>query len=115
YTTEQLLPFQRTAEGLAQWLTTTGAIGAVGEPVKLALRGGGNVNGKVLARTKTETEFSWTEENAVIGLKAFSMGPQKVIAVHYVAWEVSSERAKELEQQMERALESLSQALGAMS
>jgi uncharacterized protein YndB with AHSA1/START domain len=112
YSNEQLLRFQRTASGLADWLTTAGAIGAVGEPVTLALRGGGSVNGKVLALSKSETEFSWTEQRAVLALKAFALGSQKMIAVHGCGWGMSSERAKELEQQMERALESLAQALG---
>ena len=113
YVNEELLPFQRTADGLARWLTTTGSIGAVGDSVALALRGGGTVNGKVLALTKSETEFSWTEERAILGLKAFPMGPQKMIGVHGCGWGMSPERAKQLEQQMERALESLAQALGA--
>jgi uncharacterized protein YndB with AHSA1/START domain len=112
FTNDQLPPLQRTADGLAKWLTTTGSIGSVGEPVKLALRGGGIVNGKVLALTKSETEFSWTEERAVLGLKAFPMGPQKMLAVHYSSWGTAADRAKVLEQQMERALESLAQALG---
>ena len=113
YTNEQLLPLQRSGDGLAKWLTTAGVIGGVGEPVKLALRGAGTVNGKVLALTKSETEFSWLEERAILGLKAFNMGPQKMIAVHCCAWGMTPVRAKELEQQMERALESLAQALGA--
>jgi hypothetical protein len=39
------------------------------------------------------------------------MGPQKMLAVHGCGWGMSPERAKEIEQQMERALESLAQAL----
>jgi len=112
YTNEQLLPLHRTTDGLAKWLTTSGSIGAVGEPVKLALRGGGIVNGRVLALTTSETEFSWTEERGILGLKAFPVGAQKMIGVHGCGWGMTPHRAKELEEQMERALESLAQALG---
>jgi uncharacterized protein YndB with AHSA1/START domain len=111
YSKEQLLPFQRTADGLSKWLTTTGSVGAVGDSIALALRSGGTINGKVLALTKSETEFSWTEERAILGLKSFHMGPQKMIAVHGCGWGMTPARAKELEQQMERALESLAQVL----
>jgi uncharacterized protein YndB with AHSA1/START domain len=111
FTNEQLLPFHRTADGLAAWLTTSGGFNAVGDSFQLALRGGGTINGQVLAFTKTETQLSWTEVRGVLGLKAFKMGPQKMLAVHGSGWGMPPERAKELEQQMERALESLAQAL----
>jgi uncharacterized protein YndB with AHSA1/START domain len=111
FTTERLLSFHRTAEGLAKWLTTSGGFNAVGDSFQLALRGGGTINGQVLALTKFETQLSWTEVHGVLGLKAINMGPQKMLAVHGCGWGMPSERAKELEQQMERALESLAQAL----
>src|SRR5262249_18920512 len=111
FTIEQLLPLHRTADGLAKWLTTAGEIGAVAEPIKLALRGGGTINGRVLAITKSETQVSWTEVQGVLGLKSFHMGPQHMLAIHGCGWGMTPERAKEIEQQMERALESLSQAL----
>jgi uncharacterized protein YndB with AHSA1/START domain len=111
YTHEQLLPLQRTADGLAKWLTTAGSIGAVGEAVRLALRGGGTISGRVLALTNSETEFSWMEERGVLGLKAFPVSAQKMVGVHGCGWGMTPHRAKELEEQMERALESLAQAL----
>lgn len=111
YTSEQLLPLQRTADGLAKWLTTSGGIGAIGESVNLALRGGGIISGKVLALTKSETEFSWTEERGILGLKAFPVGAQKMIGVHGCGWGMTPPRAKELEEQMERALEFLARTL----
>jgi hypothetical protein len=115
FTNEHLLPFHRTAEGLAKWLTTSGGFQAVGDSFQLALRGGGIINGKVLAFTKSETQLSWTEERGVLGLKAFNMGPQKMLAIHGCGWGMTPERAKQIEQQMERALESLAQALGPVS
>jgi uncharacterized protein YndB with AHSA1/START domain len=112
FSLEQLLPLHRTADGLAKWLATGGSFSAVGDPFQLALRGGGTITGKVLALTKSETQLSWTEERAVLGLKSFHMGPQHMLAIHGCGWEMPPERAKEIEQQMERALEALAQVLG---
>src|SRR5262249_11372674 len=81
FSTDQLLPLHRTTDGVAQWLATGGSFSAIGEPFRIALRGGGIVTGKVLALTKSETQLSWTEEHAVIGLKSFHMGPQHMLAI----------------------------------
>jgi hypothetical protein len=111
FTYPRLLPYHRTAAGLAKWLTVEGGFGAVGEPFRLTLRSGGSINGKVLALTKTETQLSWPEIRGVLGLKAFNRGPQKMVGVHGCGWGLSAARAKEIESQMERALETLAQAL----
>lgn len=111
FTYAQLLPHHRTAAGLAKWLTTEGGFGAVGETFLLKLRSGGTVTGKVLALTKMETQLSWPEIHGVLGLKAFNMGPQKMVGVHGCGWGLTAERAKEIESQMDRALETLAQAL----
>jgi len=115
FTYEKLLPFHRTAQGLAEWLTTGGGFRAAGDTLRLPLRGGGIVSGQVLELTRTETLLSWMEIQGVLALKAFNMGQQKLVAVHGCGWGLSSARAQEIEQQMERALESLSQALAASS
>jgi uncharacterized protein YndB with AHSA1/START domain len=113
YTIEKLLPYHRSEEGLAKWLTMSGSFGAVGAAYRLALREGGIASGRVLALTKSETALSWEEIRGVMELKAFSMGPQKMICVHGCGWGWSAERAKEIERQMERALERLAAVLGA--
>jgi uncharacterized protein YndB with AHSA1/START domain len=112
YTTEKLLPFHRTGDGLGKWLTTSGAFGEVGEAFRLSLKEGGRISGRVLAWTKSETQLSWDEIRGALGLKAFTMGPQKMIGVHGCGWGLSAERAREIEQQMERALERLAAELG---
>ena len=111
YTFDRLLPFHRTSAGLQKWLTASGAFGEVGENFKLQLKQGGSVTGKVLAKTKRETALSWDEIHGALELKGFSMGPQKMICVRGCGWGLSAARAKEIEHQMEQALDFLAQAL----
>jgi uncharacterized protein YndB with AHSA1/START domain len=115
YTIERLLPLHRTSAGLQKWLTTSGAFGEVGEKFTLELKEGGSVTGKVLAKTKRETALGWDEIRGVLELKAFAMGPQKMVSVHGCGWGLSTARAKEIEGQMERALERLADVLGTTS
>jgi hypothetical protein len=49
----------------------------------------------------------------VLELKAFSMGAQKFLCVRGCGWGLRVEKAKELEGQMERAVERLASALAA--
>ncbi len=111
FSCEALLLSHRTAEGLARWLTSTGGFGTVGERFSLALREGGTASGRVLAVTKGEVALGWDEIRGALELKAFSMGSQKMLCVHGCGWGLSPERSKEIEQQMERALERLAAAL----
>jgi uncharacterized protein YndB with AHSA1/START domain len=108
---EQAVQLQRTAAGLKKWLTKSGEYGEVGETFSLELQDGGRASGRVLAKTKRETTLSWDEIHGVLELKAFSMGPQKMLCVRGCGWGLSAERAKELEAQMEQAVERLSSAL----
>jgi uncharacterized protein YndB with AHSA1/START domain len=111
YTFERLLPLHRTSVGLQKWLTTSGAFGEVGERFKLQSKESGSITGVVLEKTKRETALSWEEIHGTLELKGFSMGPQKMICVGGCSWGLSAARAKEIEQQMERALDLLAQAL----
>ena len=108
---EQLLPLHRTEAGLKKWLTKSGGFGDAGENFALELQEGGRASGRVLARSKRETTLGWDEIHAVLELKAFSMGPQKMLCVRACGWGLSAERARELEAQMERALERLAAVL----
>ena len=108
---EQVVPLQRTAAGLKKWLTKNGEYGEVGECFALELQEGGKVSGRVLATTKRETTLGWDEIHGVLELKAFSMGPQKMLCMRGCGWGLSAEKAKELEVQMERAVERLASAL----
>jgi uncharacterized protein YndB with AHSA1/START domain len=110
---DQAVQLQRTAAGLKKWLTKSGDYGQVGETFSLELQDSGKASGRVLAKTKRETTLSWAEIHGVLELKAFSMGPQKFLCVRGCGWGLSAEKAKELEGQMERAVERLASALAA--
>jgi uncharacterized protein YndB with AHSA1/START domain len=110
---EQVVHLHRTGPGLRRWLTKSGEYGEVGESFALELQEGGKVSGRVLAKTKRETTLSWDETHGVLELKAFSMGPQKILCVRGCGWGLPAEKAKELEAQMERAVERLAAALAA--
>lgn len=86
----------RTEEGLAHWLTTEGTIGDTGDPVRLVLRDGRPITGRVLARTATEVAISWEEEDATLELKAFRAGEHRMAGVRLVAWGASEGRLKTL-------------------
>lgn len=108
---EQLVPLYRTAAGLKKWLTKSGGYGQVSEGFSLELQEGGKVSGHVLAESKRETTLSWDEIQGVLELKAFSMGPQKMLCIRGCGWGLAAEKAKELEAQMERAIDRLAAAL----
>jgi uncharacterized protein YndB with AHSA1/START domain len=104
---DQIVPLHRTAAGLQKWLTKSGEYSEVGESFSLELQEGGKASGRVLAKTKRGTALSWNEIRGLLELKAFSMGPQKMLCVRGCGWGLSAEKAKELEAQMERAIERL--------
>jgi uncharacterized protein YndB with AHSA1/START domain len=110
---DQIPPFHRNPEKLAKWLTRSGAFREVGEKFRLELQEGGAVSGRVLAKTKSEVALAWDEIHGSLELKAFPLGPQKVLCVRGCGWGLSAEKAKAIEVQMERALERLASALGA--
>jgi uncharacterized protein YndB with AHSA1/START domain len=110
---DQVLPLHRTAAGLKKWLTKSGEFGDVGESYSLELQDGGKVSGRVLAKTKREITLGSDEIHGVLELKAFSMGPQKILCVRGCGWGLPEEKAKELEAQMELAVERLAAALAA--
>jgi len=84
---EQVPPFQRDPEKLARWLTTSGGFGEVGEKFHMELREGGPVSGRVLAKTKKEVALAWNEIHGSLELKAFQMGPQKILCVRGCGWD----------------------------
>jgi uncharacterized protein YndB with AHSA1/START domain len=110
---EQVPPFHRDPAKLAKWLTRNGAFGEVGDKFRLELQEGGTVSGRVLAITKTEVALAWDEIHGSLELKAFPMGPQKMLCIRGCGWGLSAEKGKELEAQMERALQRLAHVLAA--
>ena len=97
---EQVVPLYRTGAGLRKWLTKSGDYGEVGERFALDLQEAGKASGRVLAKTKRETALGWDEIRGALELKAFSMGPQKILCVHGCGWGLPPEKARELEGQM---------------
>ena len=108
---EQVVPLHRTEAGLKKWLTKSGAYGDVGQTFVLELQEGSKASGRVLAKSERETTLSWDEIHGALELKAFSMGPQKMLCLRGCGWGLSAEKAKELDAQMDRAVERLVAAL----
>jgi uncharacterized protein YndB with AHSA1/START domain len=104
---EEVLRYFLEAEKLAQWLTSTGAIGNVGDACELQLRDAGKLTGRVLAITSREVTVSWDEISGVLELKAFSMGPQRVVCLRGFNWRLNAEEIAQLEKKMSAAVERL--------
>ena len=69
YSYEQLRPLFHTVEGRKRWL----------EPLALA-------HADLLADTGREVLLAWDERQGVVGLKAFRMGPQRMLALDMSTW-----------------------------
>jgi uncharacterized protein YndB with AHSA1/START domain len=106
-----VLPWFTDSEKLARWLTRSGAIGAPGERAELVLQSGATVRGTVLDVTRQEAAVSWDDENLAVELKAFSMGPQRMVAVRATGWGVSEERMRALESELDGAVARLAEAI----
>lgn len=119
----RLLPLYTTAAGLASWLGEEVSLGSdpltVGTELRLSGLEGGPWSGSVLARTTREVLLSWREESAVVGLKAFALGPgQRFVALDFNAWPLEGRGAGEtvgLEGLLDAALDRLLTALDAGS
>jgi uncharacterized protein YndB with AHSA1/START domain len=104
---EEVLKYFLEAGKLAQWLTTAGSMGTVGERCELQLRDAGKLTGRVLAITSREVTVSWDEIGGVMELKAFSMGPQRVVCLRGFSWRLNAEGMAAIEQKLQRAVERL--------
>jgi uncharacterized protein YndB with AHSA1/START domain len=104
---EELRKFFLEPAKLAQWLTTAGAIGKVGDRCELQLCDAGKLTGRVLAITEREVALSWDEIGGVLELKAFAIGPQRVVSLRRMSWRLTAEETAALEQKVNRAVESL--------
>jgi uncharacterized protein YndB with AHSA1/START domain len=107
FTYEEVLQNFLDPTRLARWLTTAGAIGKVGGGCDLQLRDAGKLTGRVLAITDREVTLSWDEIGGVLELKAFAMGPQRVVCVRVMSWRLNAEQTAQLEQKLNRAVERL--------
>jgi uncharacterized protein YndB with AHSA1/START domain len=106
-----VVPFFTQEAGLARWLTRSGAVGAPGNPVRLELRNGEAVRGTVLDVTRQELALSWGDDMA-LELKAFAMGPTRMVGVRVTGWGVTEERMRDVEMEMNAAVGRLAEAIG---
>lgn len=75
------------AEGLGAWLTREGSAGGLEQPVRLVLRDGGSLTGRVIADTGREKAVTWEEEDgSVVELKGFAAGPARMAGVRLTTW-----------------------------
>jgi uncharacterized protein YndB with AHSA1/START domain len=107
-----VLPWFTDPSKLSQWLTRSGGIGAPGQRAELVLQSGDTVRGTVLDVTRQEAAVSWDDENITLELKAFIMGPTRMVGVRATGWGVREERMAELSVSLGDAVARLSQALG---
>jgi uncharacterized protein YndB with AHSA1/START domain len=112
----EILKWFTTPELLGEWLATDASNvqppSEVGESVRIPLAGEDTtVEGETLAVTRREVAFSWVEEDIVLELKAFMMGPNPVVAVRGTGWRVDAGRFSAIEHSMERALKRLAARL----
>lgn len=111
-----LQPLYREEEGLASWLTTAGSLTGkeVGDAVRLELREGGTVTGKLLADSGRELLVSWDEVDGALELKAFDMGPHgRAVCLRGSAWGMGAGEAAAWEERLGRAADRLVAALAA--
>ena len=79
YEWSALMPLFATREGRRRWL----------EPMLPA-------DATVLVETGREVLLAWPQRRGVIGLKAFRMGPQSVVALDYSAWPTEADHAGDI-------------------
>jgi uncharacterized protein YndB with AHSA1/START domain len=104
---EQVLKYFLEPAKLAEWLTVSGAIGKAGEKCELELRDAGKLTGRVLTITDREVMLSWDEVGGVLELKAFPMGPRRVVGVRVMSWGLNAEEMAQLKKKMSAAVERL--------
>jgi uncharacterized protein YndB with AHSA1/START domain len=104
---QQVLKYFLEPAKLAEWLTVSGAIGKSGEKCELVLRDVGRLTGCVLAVTDREVMLSWDEVGGVLELKAFPMGPQRVVGVRVMSWGLNAAKIAQLEKKISAAVERL--------
>ena len=107
-----LLPFYQRPDLLSQWLTREGNVGNTGDRYDLLLQDGTRATGDVLAASGWEVLLSWEQISGAFALKGFSIGShQRAVAVHGMSWDMTQEKASELEQRFQAALERLAQRI----
>lgn len=105
----RVLEYFRTAPKLGEWLTKAGTgagggIEKVGDTCRLEFRDGGTMTGRVLEITKKEVALSWEEIDGTLELKAFAMGPQRMVGMRIMSWKLDDGELKNVAARMEPAV-----------
>ena len=95
YTWEALTPLFNTVEGRRVWL----------EPMLSA-------DAEPLVATGREVLLAWPNRNGVVGLKAFRMGPQSVVALDFSSWGADPLDQGDVSADLQTALTRLKSSLG---
>lgn len=97
---------QRTGSGLARWLTTSGE--PRGDAVRLQLKSGRTLTGRVLVETENEVLWSWDELNGVLELKAFGMGGGRwMVGLRSSLWNAPAGLKAALQTELDQAADAL--------
>ena len=94
YDWDRLRPFFATVDGRHAWL---------GDLLR--------VDDEPLVDTGREALLNWPEEEAVLGLKAFRMGPQQMLALDYSAWPSTPANGSAVADRLQDALRRLTARL----
>ncbi len=102
-----LRPWFRDEDKLSRWLCRSGRIGREGDRCRLALHDGSVLTGSVLASTPREALVSWEEMKAVLALKAFNLGPQRMLCLQMCSWDPPEGRVIEVQRWLQESVERL--------
>ncbi|MEP7324680.1 MAG: SRPBCC domain-containing protein [Gemmatimonadota bacterium] len=114
YSGSRLASLYRDPAGLQEWLTEAGSLGTPGGRVHLVLKGGRILRGDMLADTGTEVAMGWDEINGVLEFKSFPWdrdNGMRAICVRGWGWELSADQAREIEVEIQSAVDRLETAL----
>lgn len=98
---------------LNQWLTTTALVGNENEPYTFALQNGPRVQGTVAAISRREASYEWPSQHALIELKGWAAGAQKLLAIRVTGW--NSPVIDQVRPILDQALERLAVLVGTAS
>ena len=73
--------------------------------------GAGEPPSEVLVHTGTEVTLAWPEQRGVIGLKNFSMGGQRAVALDFHGWGLEPGATAGLEDRLDATLDGLAARL----
>lgn len=116
YQREHLQELTRTPAGLLRWLgKTEDGLSDVGDRIRLDLEDGGELTGRVVARTGWETAITWEELDGVLTFQAFPGDPEeetgtRMLGIRVVSW-ADPTRLEARRTGLERALDRLVKAL----